>query len=68
MKKLALSTNRQGRAGPNFVLSLVIGLLLFSILVATIGGQILSAGESTEGCSNLASIISDMFEGGVKTC
>ena len=58
----------KGRAGPQFAMYIVFGIILIAVLVPVALSMINGAGGAAEGCSTSAALMSDMFEGGIQLC
>lgn len=65
---IGLMIERKGVKATNFIIGLIIGLLLLLVVGGMAITTIQNAGEAAQGCSNLASIISDMTGGKLELC
>ncbi|MFB6292540.1 MAG: hypothetical protein ABEI58_04065 [Candidatus Nanohaloarchaea archaeon] len=60
--------NRKGIKAMNFLIGLIIGVLLLLVLTPIAVDVVSGSQEATEGCSVMASVISDMFSGAIQLC
>lgn len=63
-----LKNRRKGVKATNFIIGLIIGLLLLLVIGGIAITVIQNSGEAAQGCSTLASLISDMTGGRMELC